>query len=115
MFSRRYVEKLFENTKNELRQFRIRRKKRQAGPAPKLRLRKELRMMSDEEIKLFFDAVNSAKQNTVSHVTTNYTEHCLGAPPSSLEAYSHQNTSLTLHLPGHVLFVLFLHTHYGLL
>lgn len=84
MFFRRYVQRLFENTKNELKRFRIRRKKRQAGPAPKLRLRKELRMMSDEEIKLFFDAVNSAKQNTVSLVTTKYTEHCLGALPLSI-------------------------------
>jgi len=54
--------------KNELRQFRIKRKKRQAVPATKLRLRKELRMMSDAEIQLFFDAVNSAKANTVSFV-----------------------------------------------
>ena len=62
------MERLFENTKNELRQFRIKRKKRQAVPATKLRLRKELRMMSDAEIQLFFDAVNSAKANTVSFV-----------------------------------------------
>ena len=62
------MERLFENTKNELRQFRIKRKKRQAVPATKLRLRKELRMMSDAEIQLFFDAVNSAKANTVSYV-----------------------------------------------
>jgi len=65
---RRYIHQLFAYTHHELKQFRIKRKKRQAmGAAPaKLRLRKEIRMMSEEELKLFFEAVNSAKKNTVT-------------------------------------------------
>ncbi|WAR13224.1 TYR1-like protein [Mya arenaria] len=44
---------------------RMGRKKRQAGgPPTKPKVRKEIRMMTDKERDLFFEAVNSAKKNT---------------------------------------------------
>ena len=48
------------------------RRKRQAGvmggPKKKLPVRKEIRMMSEKELDLFFRAVNSAKTNRVSPI-----------------------------------------------
>ncbi|KAL4235030.1 hypothetical protein ACF0H5_006668 [Mactra antiquata] len=61
-----YINGLCKNTKEEIKHFRMRRKKRQAGGGPpkKLRVRKEIRMMSDKEFQLYVEAVNSAKRNT---------------------------------------------------
>lgn len=57
-----YINNLFKSTKQEITQHNSGRRKRQANP--KLRIRKEIRMLTDSELKLFFDAVNSAKKNT---------------------------------------------------
>ncbi|KAH3774103.1 uncharacterized protein LOC127843941 [Dreissena polymorpha] len=62
-----YIQHLYEGVVNRATLKQRVRRKRQAGdptPAPTPKVRKEIRMMSDAEIKLFFDAVNSAKQNT---------------------------------------------------
>lgn len=78
-FCRNYIRNLFLHTKEHILHFNFRRKKRQAegfpgsGKGPKhdkkpdkpLRVRKEIRMMSDDERYLFFDAINSMKNNKV--------------------------------------------------
>lgn len=69
IFSRGYVNGLFKDTRQEILQHNLSRKKRQAGTP--LRVRKEIRMMSDKEIQTFFAAVNSAKRNTVSIINLN--------------------------------------------
>ncbi|KAH3774105.1 hypothetical protein DPMN_175477 [Dreissena polymorpha] len=56
-----YADHLFQGVRHEMVKHRAARKKRQVG-TPKLR--KEIRMMSDDEINLLFQAINLAKKNT---------------------------------------------------
>ena len=68
-YNRNYMHHLQNGVMDDLHRHR---RKRQAGimggPKKKLPVRKEIRMMSEKELDLFFRAVNSAKTNRVSPI-----------------------------------------------
>ena len=69
IYNRDYMHHLQNGVMDDLHRHR---RKRQAGimggPKKKLPVRKEIRMMSEKELELFFRAVNSAKTNRVSPI-----------------------------------------------